>query len=422
MDSLTVSNRTKGFVGLRFPVSERTQSMRPSTSSAVSGGKPSTTASNGVERRPQTVSSLQRKTKFIEKKRMSTLQLRQAMLDKQAEDRIEYIRSHPRKDKYGRPLVDGTPLGSGDKSWRLQYGFAGACSAHTPMLGIGISRDSFLPNECKNNEKNAFRDTPRSSKLSKEILKWVSKYELANDPLFMKNLRMVNKRVQSFDTLRLTPRKGAELKPMIYRSAKYTLLDKRNANAHFGHSTREQMTKATLWNSMGAPGGPSACNVTYVPKYKYIDRQQPRTHMGTATREQVVKSQLWGGMATGESSTEATYAPNFVAVDRKQPAFTWGKSQRPSPLVKTGGHDAPIYMVHFENMPQHLPRYKTFGAKYQSFGPKELTKSRCPKSKEWGPPPPDKNAPKKLNPTRYGYYLQMKNQPTMKYSAYKFWG
>ena len=113
--------------------------------------------------------------KDTKQKKKSKIEQRAAALEQKAEARIEYIRQNPRLDRYGRPIVDGTPLGSGDKSWRLHYGFAGYESAKTPILGIGIPRDSFLPQECRENEKNAFRDSPRSSKLTKEIKKWARK-------------------------------------------------------------------------------------------------------------------------------------------------------------------------------------------------------------------------------------------------------
>ena len=353
-------------------------------------------------------------------KKLSKIEQRTIALEKKAEARIEYIRQNPRLDRYGRPIVDGTPLGSGDKSWRLHYGFAGYESAKTPILGIGIPRDSFLPQECRENEKNAFRDSPRSSKLTKEIKVWARRHGFDKDPVFMKSLRMVRKRVQGIRTLNLSKKLETELKPMIYKFASYTLLDKRNPNAHFGSSTREQMTKATLWNSMGDPGGESACNTTYSPNYTITDEQRPRTPFGTASREQMLKAQLWASMGpTGESSTDATYDRNFSLVDRRQPAFSFGASERPSPLIKTGAHEAPIYMVPIEKTPQFC-KYFNHGANFQSFGPKKKTKPRIEKSKEWGPPPPEKNV-KKLNPTRYGKYLATKSQP-LQYRHYRYWG
>ena len=340
------------------------------------------------------------------------------MLKKKAEDRIEFIRQNPQKDRYGRPVVDGTPLGSGDASWRLHYGFAGYESSKCVMLGIGIPRDSFLPQECRNNEKNALRDTPRSSKITKEVKKWAIKHKLYHKPVFMKKLRMVHKRVYPIESLKLPQYMLDELKPMIYRFSSYKLLDKREPNAHFGSSTRVQMTQATLWKCMGDPGNASACKTTYRPKYKYLDEQRPRTHMGTSTREQMTKAQMWASFGgTGEASTEATYDRNFSLVDRRQPAVHFGTAKRPSPLIRTGAHDAPIYMVQMENHPQYLPRYKTFGAKYKSFGPRpeERSKSRVPKPTEWGPPPP-KPGEINLDPMRYGM------NKNLKYSQYKFRG
>ena len=102
-------------------------------------------------------------------KKMDKMQRAQAIRDKQVADRIEQIRQTPQTDRYGRPVVDGSPIGNGDSNWRLHYGVGGYSGVHTPMLGIGISRDSFLPTECRENEKNAQRvldvakHTPRSS-------------------------------------------------------------------------------------------------------------------------------------------------------------------------------------------------------------------------------------------------------------------
>ena len=355
------------------------------------------------------------------KRRLSRVERRAIALEEKAEARIEHIRQNPRLDRYGRPVVDGTPLGSGDKSWRLHYGFAGYESAKTPILGIGIPRDSFLPQECRDNEKNAFRDTPRSSKLTKEIKKWAKKYKFDKDPDFMKNLRMVRKRVQNIKTLKLSKQLESELKPMIFKFASYKLLDKRNPNAHFGSSTRVQMTNATLWNSMGDPGGESACNTTYRPNYTFMDEQRPRTPFGTASREQMTKAQLWAAMGlTGEASTEATYDKNYSLTDERQPAFSFGVSARPSPVLKTGAHEAPIYMVPIEKTPKFC-KYFEHGPKFQSFGPKKRTKPRIKKPTEWGPPPPKKGEVLKLNPTRYGKYLATKKQP-LQYRHYRYWG
>ena len=189
--------------------------------------------------------------------------------------------------------------------------------------------------------------------LTKEIKKWAKKYKFDKDPDFMKNLRMVRKRVQNIKTLKLPKQLESELKPMIFKFASYKLLDKRNPNAHFGSSTRVQMTNATLWNSMGDPGGESACNTTYRPNYTFMDEQRPRTPFGTASREQMTKAQLWAAMGlTGEASTEATYDKNYSLTDERQPAFSFGVSARPSPVLKTGAHEAPIYMVPIEKTPK----------------------------------------------------------------------
>jgi hypothetical protein len=85
------------------------------------------------------------KTKKNGKRSLRRVERRAIALEAKADARIEHIRQNPRLDRYGRPIVDGTPLGSGDKSWRLHYGFAGYESVKTPILGIGIPRDSFLP-------------------------------------------------------------------------------------------------------------------------------------------------------------------------------------------------------------------------------------------------------------------------------------
>ena len=88
-------------------------------------------------------------------KKLNKHERKVAMLNKKVADRIELIRQTPQTDRYGRPVVDGSPIGNGDANWRLHYGVGGYSGVHTPMLGIGISRDSFLPAECRINEKNA---------------------------------------------------------------------------------------------------------------------------------------------------------------------------------------------------------------------------------------------------------------------------
>ena len=270
------------------------------------------------------------------------------------------------------------------------------------MLGIGISRDSFLPNECKENEKIAQRvldiekHTPRSSKLSKEVLKWLKKYGLDNDRLFRGKLIQVCKKVKAIETLKLPPDQAAELKPMIFKFSNYSLLDKRHANAHFGVATREEMTHAQLWSCMGDPGG-NKSSASYVLNYKWTDKRQSRPPMLMATREQDLKARLWGNMGTGESATEATYNPDYSKIEPRTCSPHFGTSLRPPVQNVTGAQDAPIYMVNIPGPPSQpdLPRYRTFGASYQSMGKgeKDRMKSRVPKSKEWGPPLPKKTGP-----------------------------
>ena len=121
-------------------------------------------------------------------RRLSQSELKALQREKEVERRIEYIRQNPRLDRYGRPVPDGTPLGSGDASWRRQHGVGAKYSPMTPMLGIGISRDSFLPDSVRFNDKMALRVTPRSSKLTKEVKAWAVKYGVDKDPQFMKKL------------------------------------------------------------------------------------------------------------------------------------------------------------------------------------------------------------------------------------------
>ena len=185
-------------------------------------------------------------------RKLSKPEQRERQLDRQIEKRISFIRKNPRLDKYGRPIPDGSPIGMGDKNWIKNYGIGGYSSVKTPILGVGIPRDSYLPRECRENEKNALRvlrsadeHTPRSTKLTKEIKKWAKKNYLHENNAFMAQLIQVSKRVKPISSLQRPPynislENLSELHPLIYKFANYSLQDKRQINAHFGGSTREQ--------------------------------------------------------------------------------------------------------------------------------------------------------------------------------------
>ena len=359
-----------------------------------------------------------------------------AKLNKKVADRIELIRQTPQTDRYGRPVVDGSPIGNGDSNWRKHYGVGGYSGVHTPMLGIGISRDSFLPIECRQNDKKAQRilqidkHTPRSTKLTKEVKQWVKKYGLENDKLFIAKLVMVTNKVKSIETLKLPTDIMMELKPLIFKFASYKAFDKRHANAHFGYSTREQMTNAQLWSCMGSSGIPEFSN-SYVPNYSATDKRASRPPMLMATREQDLKARLWGNMGTGESATEATYNPDYSAIEARTCSPHFGTSLRPPVQNVTGAQDAPIYMVNIPGPPSQpdLPRYKTFGPKFRSMGysSKGRTKSRRPKSEKWGEDmesflkrKPATNSAR--NPARFGLHLTPKGSPVIPYSVSKLYG
>ena len=159
------------------------------------------------------------------------------------------------------------------------------------------------------------------------------------------------------------------------------------------------MTHAQLWSCMGDPGG-NKSSASYVLNYKWTDKRQSRPPMLMATREQDLKARLWGNMGTGESATEATYNPDYSKIEPRTCSPHFGTSLRPPVQNVTGAQDAPIYMVNIPGPPSQpdLPRYRTFGASYQSMGKgeKDRTKSRVPKSKEWGPPLPKKTASRNL--------------------------
>lgn len=362
-----------------------------------------------------------------------------AKLNKQVADRIELIRQTPQTDRYGRPVVDGSPIGNGDANWRIHYGVGGYSGVHTPMLGIGISRDSFLPMECRENEKNAQRilqvekHTPRSTKLTKEVQQWMQKYGLERDKLFRSKLIMVTNKVKGIETLKLPTDMMNELKPLIFKFADYGLLDKRHPNAHFSSSSREQMTNAQLWSCMGDPGG-NKSSASYVPKYTLTDKRHPRPPILTATREQDLRARLWGNMSTGEAATEATYNPNYKFTEATIPSSHFGTSLRPPVQNVTGAQDAPIYMINIPGPPSQpdLPRYRTFGGKYRSmgYGEKERMKSRIQRETEWGQVakpgcpwgvPIPKEHGNRQNPARFGLHLAPKNRP-IGYHQYKLYG
>ena len=267
-----------------------------------------------------------KKPKIMPRK-LSKPEQRERQLDRQIEKRISFIRKNPRLDKYGRPIPDGSPIGMGDKNWIKNYGIGGYSSVKTPILGVGIPRDSYLPRECRENEKNALRvlrsadeHTPRSTKLTKEIKKWAKKNYLHENNAFMAQLIQVSKRVKPISSLQRPPynislENLSELHPLIYKFANYSLQDKRQINAHFGGSTREQMAKAQLFKSMGDPPGMVACEVTYEPKYKAFDKLEPRVPMLMSTREQMTKAQLFKSMGNPGLPSEChpviPYVPKF---------------------------------------------------------------------------------------------------------------
>ena len=363
-------------------------------------------------------------------RRLSSSELKAMAREKEVESRIEYIRQNPRLDRYGRPVPDGTPLGSGDASWRRQYGVGALYSPMTPMLGIGISRDSFLPDSVRFNNKMAMRDTPRSSKLTKEVKAWAIKHAVNKDPDIMKSLRMVRKKVMPINKLismGISKEAVDELHPMIFKFSNYALLDKRNANAHFGYSTREQMTKSQMWSSMSGTGCGNSTEATYYPNYDFMDKRLPRPASLTATREQDTRSRLWKG-GTGISETDAFYMPDRSILYPREPAFSFGASDRPSVQHVTGAQDAPIYMVTTPGPPNRpdLPQYRTFGIKYKSMGlgERDRTKSRRPKPTEWGAPLQPKSF--KKNPVRFGLHIppRQSNGKLLKprYQDYKLFG
>ena len=325
-------------------------------------------------------------------------------------------------DKYGRVIALGTPLGCADKAWRSHYGIGGKDSKKTSLLGENMGRDSFLPLECKLNEKRAVRDTPRSSKLTKEILKWAERRGYTSNDAFMQKLRRCAKRVQPLETLGISQREVNELRPLIYKRASYSLLDKTSPAPHFTTSTREQMTKATLWS--GDSGTP-ATDAFYFPDYSPVDPRVKVPPMSVTTREQMQASQMWRGVGATKPNPIA-YNPSFKLLDARQPAFSFGTSERPEIFQK---NTDVLYNVPIENDPRFLKRYKTFGAKYQSFGPRRPTKSRMHKKEcadaansSCSPSPSTEggegHTQKRQQPTRFGLVLS----PSLKYHQYKLYG
>lgn len=353
-----------------------------------------------------------------------------AVRAKETEEMLEKIRLTPIYDRYGRPHFEGTPIGSGDRSWRRQHGIGAKYSRQCSLQGIGITRDSFLPSECRINEQMAMRDTPRSTKLSNETKAWAKKHNFFKNEHFMKKLRFVQKRVKSVDTLpNLTKEQKEELFDCIYKVANYSLLDKRQKKPPIGTSTREKMAKAQNWQ--GDTSG-SSTDVFYYPTFKLTDKQEPRTVFGPSNQEEWKRKRYEEDRLSKEKAAprkphwsenvempQTMGTPNFDARIPTAPAFTFGTSERPPISNKDKTLNPPIYNVHIENDPLFLPRYKTFGSKYRSMGyaQRDGTKTRRPKSLEWGAPMPITGETPK-NPTRYGLILT----PKVSYSQYKLYG
>ena len=382
--------------------------------------------SKGSKKQAMVITPVNRKTSMRKKK----IKTKQELFEEASERRIEMIRQTPMYDRFGREYKDGTPLGSGDKQWRMQYGIGAKYSPKTPLLGIGIARDSFLPSECRVNEKAAMRNTPRSTKLTKEQKEFAKENGYDSNEEFMTQFRLVCKRVAPIETLGMTKELNLQLRPLIYKRAGYALQDKRASNAHFGYSTREQMLKSQLWQGDIQA---SASDVFYFPSYKLLDKRQPSFLYGTKgpdywKAKHEAEEQKWheDGAPREPHWSEHTEMPktigtvNFDARVPTAPSFSFGASKRP--LIGGGGSmNPPIYNVHIENDPNFLPRYKTFGERYRSmgYGEKERTKSRVPKSTEWGPVYVPKTG-KTLNPARFGKLLAPKN--SLPYSHYKLYG
>ena len=352
--------------------------------------------------------------------------------NQETEEMLQTIRETPIYDRYGRAHYNGTPIGSGDKQWRKQHGIGAKYSRQCSMLGIGITRDSFLPSECRINEQSALRETPRSSKITNETLNWAKKYNFHTDKKFMKQLSMVQKRVLQAEDLpiELSLQQREELFHCIYKISNYALLDKRQPCPPMGTSTREQMSKAQNWQGDTAA---SASDVFYFPTFKSVDKCEPRTVFGPNNQmewiekqrilEEKSKEQAEAREPHWSENTEMPQTmgtPNFDARIPTAPAFSFGVSERPPLSTKDPKMNPPIYNVHIQNDPQFLPRYKTFGAGYRSMGyaEKDRTKTLRPKSQVWGAPMPEINHEKIKSPVRFGLIIS----PKVPYGKYKLFG
>lgn len=258
---------------------------------------------------------------IVKTKKLNKPQRRKLQLERKVERRMAKLRNNPLQDKYGRPIAEGSPIGAGDKNWIKNYGVGGTSSAKTPILGIGIARDSYLPQSYIDNERNARRvsivenHTPRSTKLTREVKHWANKYKLDADPEFMSRLIQVTKRVKPLEYLRIPSELLSELKPMIYKFSSFNLQDKRQANAHFGHSTREQMSRAQLFESMKGESTCESTEATYDVKYTLTDKSEPSVPLATTTRTQMLNSQLFKSMGNpggpSQCNPETPYLPKF---------------------------------------------------------------------------------------------------------------
>ncbi len=329
-------------------------------------------------------------------------------------------------DRFGRLVSKGTPIGVGDTSWVRNYGFGSGPKA--PLLGIGISRDSFLSSECKRNEKLAGSNDERDNKLPLEIINWCKDHDLdiKRGSMFREKLLPVAKRTKSLETLNLHPDLLDELRPLIYKRAAFTLQDKRQPNAHFGTSTREQAQKSQMWRGVVSK---SEVEVTYNPSFKTQDARSPAHSFGTGLREgrgsiRARKISFFesNSSQTSENAGKETLSSamnqtelkedgstmgkaNYLSSIPTQPKFSFGTSKRP-PINGITKESPPIYNVIM----------KSKGVPTTSFGPRERTKSRVPKSSEWGAPLQPRG-PKKFVPTRFGLVLAK-----VPYSSYKLYG
>jgi len=162
-------------------------------------------------------------------KQLSKPERRRLALENKVDRRMAKLRDTPLLDKYGRRIAEGSPIGAGDKNRIKTYGVGGHSSAKVPILGIGIPRDSYLPQSYIDNERNARRvsiidnHTPRSTKMTTEIKKWAKKYKLDQDPAFMSRLIQVTKRVKPLEYLNISSALQQELRPMIFKFSSFKL-------------------------------------------------------------------------------------------------------------------------------------------------------------------------------------------------------